>query len=48
MISFITGRTNLSKGPAYQFGSFAVGFHITQTVNDEKGVHGMLMKGFLF
>jgi acetamidase/formamidase len=48
MISFITGRTNLSKEQAYQFCSLAVDFHVTQTVNGEKGVHGMLKKGLLF
>jgi acetamidase/formamidase len=48
MISFITGRTNLSKEQAYQFCSLAVDFHVTQTVNGEKGVHGMLRKGVLF
>ena len=26
----------------------AVDFHVTQTVNGEKGVHGMLRKGLLF
>ena len=26
----------------------AVDFHVTQTVNGEKGVHGMLKKGLLF
>jgi acetamidase/formamidase len=48
MIAFITGRTNLSKEQAYQFCSLAVDFHVTQTVNGEKGVHGMLRKGLLF
>jgi acetamidase/formamidase len=48
MISFITGRSNLSKEQAYQFCSLAVDFHVTQTVNGEKGVHGMLRKGLLF
>ncbi len=48
MISFICGRTNLSREQAYQFCSLAVDFHVTQTVNGEKGVHGMLRKGLLF
>lgn len=48
MIAFITGRTNLSRQQAYQFCSLAVDFHVTQTVNREKGVHGMLRKGLLF
>jgi acetamidase/formamidase len=48
MIRFITGRTNLSREQAYQFCSLAVDFHVTQTVNGEKGVHGLLRKGLLF
>lgn len=48
MIAFIAGRTNLSREQAYQFCSLAVDFHVTQTVNGEKGVHGMLRKGLLF
>jgi acetamidase/formamidase len=48
MISFICGRTNLSRDEAYQFCSLAVDFHVTQTVNGEKGVHGLLKKGLLF
>ena len=48
MIGFICSRTNLSDADAYQFCSLAVDFHVTQTVNGEKGVHGMLKKGLLF
>ena len=48
MIAFIGARTNLSAGEAYQFCSLAVDFRVTQTVNGEKGVHGMLRKGLLF
>lgn len=48
MIAFICGRSNLSRQEAYQFCSLAVDFHVTQTVNGEKGVHGMLKKGLLF
>ena len=48
MISFICARSNLSREQAYQFCSLAVDFHVTQTVNGEKGVHGMLKKGLLF
>jgi acetamidase/formamidase len=33
---------------AYQSCSLAVDFHVTQTVNGEKGVHGMLKKGLRF
>ncbi len=48
MIAFITARSNLSADEAYQFCSLAVDFHVTQTVNGEKGVHGLLRKGLLF
>jgi acetamidase/formamidase len=48
MIAFICSRSNLSREEAYQFCSLAVDFHVTQTVNGEKGVHGMLKKGLLF
>ncbi len=48
MIAFICGRTNLSREQAYAFCSLAVDFRVTQTVNGEKGVHGMLRKGLLF
>jgi len=48
MISFICARSNLSREEAYQFCSLAVDFHVTQTVNGEKGVHGLLKKGVLF
>jgi acetamidase/formamidase len=48
MISFICARSNLSREQAYQFCSLAVDFHVTQTVNGEKGIHGMLKKGLLF
>ena len=48
MIAFICGRTNLSREQAYSFCSLAVDFHVTQTVNGEKGVHGLLKKGLLF
>jgi acetamidase/formamidase len=47
MIAFIASRTNLSPADAYQFCSLAVDFRVTQTVNGEKGVHGMLRKGLL-
>jgi len=48
MIAFICSRTNLSREQAYQFCSLAVDFHVTQSVNGEKGIHGMLRKGLLF
>jgi acetamidase/formamidase len=48
MIAFICSRTNLSREQAYQFCSLAVDFRVTQSVNGEKGIHGMLKKGLLF
>ena len=48
MIAFICSRTNLSREQAYAFCSLAVDFRVTQTVNGEKGIHGMLRKGLLF
>ena len=47
MISFICARTNMSPDQAYQLCSLAVDFHVTQTVNGEKGIHGMLKKGLI-
>ena len=44
----IVSRANLSAADAYQLCSLAVDFRVTQTVNGEKGVHGMLRKGLLF
>jgi acetamidase/formamidase len=48
MIAFICSRSTLSREQAYQTCSLAVDFHVTQTVNGEKGVHGMLRKGLVF
>ena len=48
MIAFIRARSHLSADQAYQLCSLAVDFRVTQTVNGEKGVHGMLRKGLLF
>ncbi|WP_428393333.1 acetamidase/formamidase family protein [Lichenicoccus sp.] len=48
MIALITERSTISAGEAYATCSLAVDFRVTQTVNGEKGVHGMLRKGLLF
>ena len=48
MIAFIVARSSLTADDAYRFCSLAVDFRVTQTVNGEKGVHGMLRKGLLF
>jgi len=47
MISWITQMTNISKDEAYQLCSFACDLHVTQTVNNVKGVHAMLPKSIL-
>lgn len=48
MIDFICEKTGWTQGQAYKSCSLAVDFHVTQTVNGEKGVHGLLKKGLLF
>ena len=48
MIALITARSGLSREQAYASCSLAVDFRVTQTVNGEKGVHGMLRRGLLF
>jgi acetamidase/formamidase len=48
MIDFICERTGWQRSEAYKCCSLAVDFHVTQNVNGEKGVHGMLRKGLLF
>jgi len=48
MIEFIGERTGWSRAEAYKSCSLAVDFRVTQNVNGEKGVHGMLQKGILF
>jgi acetamidase/formamidase len=48
MILLICSRTNLSREQAYSVCSLAVDFRVTQTVNGEKGIHGMLKKGLVF
>jgi acetamidase/formamidase len=47
MIAFICARTDMTPVEAYKTCSLAVDFHVTQTVNGEKGVHGMLRKGLV-
>jgi len=42
MIDWITALTGVSREEAYSLSSFAVDLHVTQTVNNVKGVHAML------
>jgi len=48
MIDFICERTGWTRVQAYKSCSLAVDFRVTQTVNGEKGIHGLLHKGLLF
>lgn len=47
MIEWITVMTGISKDEAYALSSFAVDLHVTQTVNNVKGVHAMIEKSIL-
>ena len=44
MIEWLMEKLNISKDDAYSFCSFAVDLHVTQTVNNVKGVHAMISK----
>ncbi len=48
MIALITSRAAFSAEQAYVMCSLAADFRVTQMVNGEKGIHGMLRKGLLF
>jgi acetamidase/formamidase len=44
-IAFITQRfPKLSHEEAYMIASVAVDYHVTQVVDDMKGIHGMIPK----
>jgi acetamidase/formamidase len=47
MISWIVAMTGIHKDEAYAMCSFAADLHVTQTVNNVKGVHAMLQKSIL-
>jgi acetamidase/formamidase len=44
MIDYLVTTKNLSRMDAYTLCSVGVDFHVTQTVNTSKGIHGMLPK----
>jgi acetamidase/formamidase len=44
MIDYIVETRNISRMDAYTLCSVGVDFHVTQTVNTSKGVHGLLPK----
>lgn len=47
MIAWIVSMTGAHKDEAYALCSFACDLHVTQTVNNVKGVHAMLSKDVL-
>ena len=47
MIAWIVAMTGIHKDEAYAMCSFAADLHVTQTVNNIKGVHAMLPKSIL-
>jgi acetamidase/formamidase len=47
MIAWIVSMTGIHKDEAYSLCSFACDLHVTQTVNNVKGVHAMLPKQIL-
>jgi len=47
MIEWLQGMLAISRDEAYAFCSFCVDLHITQTVNNIKGVHAMVSKALL-
>ena len=47
MIDWITALTGISNDEAYSLSSFAVDLHVTQTVNNIKGVHAMIERSIL-
>jgi acetamidase/formamidase len=47
MVEHICRTTTLTRNQAYMLCSLAADFHVTQLVDINKGVHGMLKKSFL-
>jgi acetamidase/formamidase len=47
MLDWLVALTKLSRDEAYSLSSFAVDLHITQTVNNVKGVHAMIERSIL-
>ena len=44
-ISFLQEKKGLTREEAYSLCSLAVDFHVTQVVDGDKGIHGMIPKG---
>ena len=47
MIDWVVALTGIPKDEAYALCSFACDLHVTQTVNNVKGVHAMIAKSIL-
>jgi len=47
MIAFLTQRLGITNDQAYHLCSLAVDLHVTQTVNNVRGVHAMIDKSLL-
>ena len=47
MIDFLVSEKGMSRDEAYMFCSLAVDLHVTQIVDDTKGVHAMLAKSIV-
>ncbi len=43
-VSFLMREKSLSREEAYSLCSLAVDFHVTQVVDGDKGIHGMIPK----
>ena len=47
MLDWIVALTGIPRDEAYSLSSFAVDLHVTQTVNNVKGVHAMIDRSIL-
>lgn len=47
MLDWLVEKLGIAKADAYSLASFAVDLHVTQTVNNVKGVHAMIEKSLL-
>jgi len=47
MIEFLMAERGMSRDEAYMLCSLGVDLHVTQLVDDTKGVHAMLPKSIL-
>jgi len=47
MLDLITERLGITRSEAYRLASLAADFHVTQTVNGQNGIHGLLPKSVI-